>query len=89
MFNSKKANIGNVAGALFFIVIVGVFLYSFGPIIDDFRVTAINEAEQIGGDNTLYLLALYSLMPLLWLIYLFLSAVLIFLVVNTARGSPI
>lgn len=89
MFLSKKGNIGGVASALFFIVIVGIFLVVFSPVINDFRVTAINDAEVIGGDNTLYLLALYALMPVLWLIYLFLSAVLIFLSVNIARGSPL
>lgn len=89
MFHSKKGNVGTVASALFFIVIVGIFLYIFGPVIDDFRVEAINEAESAGGDNTLYLLSLYALMPLLWIIYLFLSAILIFLTVNLARGSPL
>ena len=85
----KKGNVGTVASALFFIVIVGIFLYIFSPVINEFRVTAINDAELEGGDNALYLLALYSLMPVLWLIYVFLSAILIFLTVTVARGSPL
>jgi len=89
MFPSKKGNIGNVASGLFFIVIVGIFLFLFSPVINEFRVDAINDAELASGDNTLYLLVLYALMPVLWLLYVFLSAILIFLTVSMARGSPI
>lgn len=84
-----KGNIGNVASGLFFIVIVGIFLFMFSPVIDEFRIDAINDAELSGGDNALYLLSLYALMPILWILYVFLSAVLIFLLVSVARGSPI
>lgn len=89
MFSSKKGQIGNVAAALFFIVIVGIFLNVFSQVIDDLRIEAINDATSEGGDNTLYLLVMYSLMPILWIIYLFLSAVLIFFSVQVARGSPL
>lgn len=89
VFKGKKANIGLVASALLFIVIIGLLLNAFSPTINDLRIEQINEINLSGEENTLLLLFLYALMPLLWVIYVFLSAVLIFLSVNVARGSPL
>lgn len=87
--NSKKGQISVVASALFFILISGILLFLFSPTINDFRVAAINDATSATGDNTLYLLGLYAFMPILWVIYVFLSCILVFVAVSGARGSPI
>jgi hypothetical protein len=89
MFSNSKGQISVFFYSLFFIVIVGLIMGAFSPIINDFRIELINDYSYDEKENALFLLVLYALMPTLWIIYIVLSAILLIVIVAQSRSSPI
>jgi len=84
-FSNSKAQAGNVLIAVFLVLLVGLILYSFSPVIDDLRQEAINDLNS--ESNVLYEIFLYSMMPVVWFLYLFVSVVWIAITSQASGGG--
>lgn len=80
--SNSKGQVGNVFIAITIIILTGVLLYTFNDTINTERISLLNDLGSEG--DTLLRLILYSLMPLIWGMWIFLS---IFVVVYTVAGS--
>lgn len=85
VYLNTKAQAGNVFIAFFLVIIVGLLLSATSPILNDFRVEAINNLDANSG--ALYEIVLYALMPIVWFLYLFASLVFIAVTANASRGG--
>lgn len=85
MVFNKKGQAGNVLIAIFLTLIVGIVLYSFSPIISDFRADLISNLD--ADANPLYEIALYALMPIVWFLYMFASFLFIAITGQASRGA--
>ena len=79
----KKAQVDGVIYVMVLIVIVGILLFIFQPTIETFRLEAIESLDDHPEQyNVFSSIFLYSLKPLIWFFYIFLSVIVLFATVN-------
>jgi len=85
---NKKGQLSTVVYAIVVIILTGFLLAVFQPVVNEFRLERIADASESSGQyNALQLFFLYSLIPIIWLVYIFLSLVVIFVSVNSSGGG--
>ena len=83
IFDSKKGQAGNAVYVLVVVLLTGVLLAVFQPVINEFRLEQISEIDNYPDQySALMKLAMYALLPLIWIFYLFLSVLIVFITVN-------
>lgn len=77
---NKKGQLGGVLYLLALIVIAGILLATFQPTINEFRLDLINNIDNYPDQaNTFSKIILYSLNPIIWIGYIFLSILMLFI----------
>ena len=83
MFDSKKGQAGGVMYVIVLVLLTGIILAVFSSTINTFRLEQIERIDSFPDQySALMKLAMYALMPLIWIFYLFLSVVILYVSVN-------
>ena len=83
MFDFKKGQAGGVMYVIVVVMLTGIILAVFQPTLNNFRLEQIDRIDNYPDQySALMKLAMYALIPLLWVFYLFLSVVILFVSVN-------
>jgi hypothetical protein len=80
---NKKAQLGNVVFVIVAVILSGFLLYIFYPQIEDVRLRQLIETD---NSRVIDKIILYSLHPLLWIMWIVLSLFAIVFTVNSSSG---
>jgi hypothetical protein len=79
---NKKGNVPFLMSTLVVVVLVGLMLFVFHDPIDEFRVDLLNDSAT--QDDSLLLIVLYGLFPIMWFFYILLSIFAVKIAVDVA-----